>query len=36
VEGRPADDDAAPSLKELGIPKTTKPQPWSKRGRTVL
>ncbi len=28
--------DAAPSLKELGIPKTTKPQPWSKRGRTVL
>lgn len=28
--------DAAPRLKELGIPRTTTPQAWSKRGRTVL
>ncbi len=28
--------DAAPGLKELGIPKTSLPKTWSRRGRTVL
>jgi len=28
--------DAAPRLKELGIPRTSLPKTWSKRGRTVL
>ena len=28
--------DAAPRLKELGIPRTSLPGTWSKRGRTVL
>jgi hypothetical protein len=28
--------DAAPRLKELGIPKTSLPGAWSKRGRTLL
>lgn len=28
--------DAAPHLSELGIPNTTRPQPWAKRGRMVL
>ncbi len=28
--------DAAPGLKELGIPRTSLPKTWAKRGRTVL
>lgn len=28
--------DAAPALTTLGIPSTTRPQTWAKRGRTVL
>ncbi|MCU0676849.1 MAG: hypothetical protein MUE69_29170 [Myxococcota bacterium] len=28
--------DAAPTLTTLGIPSTTRPQAWAKRGRTVL
>ena len=28
--------DAAPTPTTLGIPSTTRPQTWAKRGRTVL
>lgn len=28
--------DAAPRLKELGVPRTSLPGTWSRRGRTVL